>query len=165
MKTVAPSTAWLRVLTMIVVLWLLPGALGFGFFAQYIADRFQSDLVLGAFVLDLVFAVIIAIIVGGIVAWQRAHSETLADLGWRKPTQRVAVMGGVVLGLAWVALSYARGGSPWAAPWERPVMAVIGSFLAFGEELAVRGFLMEQLRRGGVATWPEVLVSAVVMGG
>ncbi|MGI8562295.1 MAG: CPBP family intramembrane glutamic endopeptidase [Candidatus Dormibacter sp.] len=149
------------------VVLLLGGVLGlgcFGWLAQLIAKYFRHDLLFGSFLLDLGFAVGVAIVVGAIAWWQRAHGETIRDLGWAQPTRRVAVAVATVFGLLWVALSYARGGNPLALSWERPAMALIGIWLAFGEELAVRGFLMENLRRGGVPAWLQVVVSALVMG-
>lgn len=97
-------------------------------------------------------------------ARQRTHGETIRDLGWRALTRPVAIVIGVLYGAAWTVSSYLRGGDPLPWSWERPVMALIGLLLAFGEELAVRGFLMEQLRRGRVPTWVQVVISAVIMG-
>lgn len=139
------------------------GVVCFGFGAQLVGDRFGHSLI-GAFVLDLIFAGGVLIIIGTIVVWQRAHGETIRDLGWRAPTRSVAIVIGVLYGAVWTVSSYLRGGDPLAWSWERPAMALIGLLLAFGEELAVRGFLMEQLRRGRVPTWVQVLVSAVIMG-
>ena len=94
----------------------------------------------------------------------RAHGETIRDLGWGRPTRRLAVVLAVLYAAGWVALSYARGGNPLAVSWERPVMAVVGVWLAFGEELAIRGFFLESLRRGGVPAWLQVVASALAMG-
>ena len=138
--------------------------MGFGWLAQLLATSFRDDLVFAAFLLSIGFAVLIGCVVIGIVLWQRAHGETLSDLGWRRPTTRTALVLGVVYGVAWAALSYARGGNPAMWTWERLPMALIGIFLAFGEELAVRGFVLEHLRRGGVPTWLQVVVSAIGMG-
>jgi membrane protease YdiL (CAAX protease family) len=162
-RTEPASVAWRNAIGMFVVLWLV-GLLGFGWLAQLLATSLRDDLVLASFWLSLGFAALIAIVVIGVVAWQRAHGEALIDLGWRRPTPRTAVVLGVVYGVAWAALSYARGGSPAAWTWERAPMALIGVFLAFGEELAVRGFVLEHLRRGGVPTWIQVIVSAIGMG-
>jgi hypothetical protein len=117
--------------------WLV-GLLGFGWRAQLLAISFRDDLVFAAFLLSIGFAVIIGCVAIGIVLWQRAHGETLSELGWRRPTTRTALVLGVVFGVAWAALSYARGGNPTMWTWERVPMALIGMFLAFGEELAVQ---------------------------
>ena len=161
--TLSPRTAWLRVLLISLVLWLVLGVGCFGFGAQIVAQRLGHD-VPAAFVLDLVFLAGALVIIAVVVGWQRAHGETIRDLGWGAPTRKSAIVIGVAYGLLWTASSYARGGNPLAWTWQRPVMALIGLVLAFGEEIAVRGFLMEQLRRGGVATWVQVVTSGLVMG-
>ncbi|MEO8971277.1 MAG: CPBP family intramembrane glutamic endopeptidase [Ktedonobacteraceae bacterium] len=109
----------------------------------------------------------VVIIVGLIVLWQRQHGETLADLGWRRPTTVTAIIMGIIFGALWVTVTYLRpepGVGLFTWSWERPIMMVIGVFLAFGEELAMRGFFMEQLRRGGAPTWVQVVACAIVMG-
>ncbi len=159
------STAWRNALGIIVLLWLVLGLANFGFLAQFLATHFRHQLLLASFLLDLGFAVGALVIVLAIVFWQRSHGETLADLGWRRPTTKKAMVIAVIFGLFWVASSYARGGSFLTLSWERPLMMLIGLFLAFGEELAIRGFFMENLRRGGIPTWVQVVSSAVLMGG
>lgn len=145
------------------LLWLVLGVGCFGFLTQAVADRYGHSLN-GSFLLDLGFLVGVLVVIGVVVGWQRARGETLRHLGWRAPTRKIAIVVGIVYGALWVLLSYARGGDPFTMPWQRPVMALIGIVLAFGEELAVRGFLLEQLRRAGVPTWLQVALSSVVMG-
>jgi hypothetical protein len=156
--------AWRNALAIVVLLWVVIG-LNFSLLAEFLVHRFPHQLLLATVLLDFGFALAAVVVVGTIVLWQRAHGETLADLGWRRPTTRVAIVVAVVYGLLWTALGYARGGDPLALSWERPVMMLIGPFLAFAEELAMRGFFMENLRRGGVPTWLQVVASGVLMGG
>ena len=163
-RTEPTAKAWRQALAMLAVLWVVLGGLNFGVLAQLLASRLGSDLAFAALLLSSGFALSLAVVVAGIIVWQRAHGETLADLGWRRPTTRLAVGLGVVYGVAWAALSYARGGNPLDLAWERWPLLLLGIFLAFGEELAVRGFVMEHLQRGGVPTWVQILVSAVGMG-
>lgn len=162
-RRASPGTAWLRALLMVAVLWVVLGVACFGFGAQLVANRYGHSL-RGAFILDLVFLGGILIVIAVVLTWQRAHGETIRGLGWRAPTRRTAIVIGVIYGLLWTASSYARGGNPFTLTWERPVMALIGLVLAFGEELAVRGFYLEQLRRGGVPTWVQVVASGIFMG-
>ena len=161
--TLSRRQAWRNALIVSAVLWVVLGVGCFGFGAQLVADHYGHTLD-GAFVLDLVFLAGVLVVIGFVVGWQRAHGETIRDLGWRLPTTRVAIAVAIVFGLLWTATAYARGGDPFALTWQRPVMALIGVVLAFGEELAVRGFFMEQLRRGGVPTWVQVVSSGLVMG-
>ncbi len=156
--------AWRNAIGVVLLLWIVIGLGCFRWLAQLIATSYRHDLLFGSFLLDLGFAVGIAIVVAAIVGWQRLHGETIRDLGWAQPTRKVAIAIGIVYGLLWTALSYGRGGNPLAMSWERPVMAAIGIWLAFGEELAIRGFLMENLRRDDVPAWLQVVVSALVMG-
>lgn len=157
------TSAWPAVAGVVAVLWAVLGVGCFGFGAQLVTDRFGPTLT-GALVLDLVFLAGVAVVIAFVVGWQRAHGETLAELGWRRPTRRSAIVLGVAFGLVWTATGYARGGDPFAWSWQRPVLAVIGIVLAFGEEIAVRGFLLEHLRRAGTPTWLQVVASGVVMG-
>lgn len=166
--SLSPLIAWRNALGVVVLLWLF--ALGnFGLITNYLASIMPTNLLLASFYLDVSFGIGIAVIVGLIVWWQRHHGETLMDLGWRRPTTVTAISIGIIYGALWVMLSYVREPHPvqssLALSWERPLMMLIGLFLAFGEELAMRGFFMEQLRRGRIPTWLQVIASAVFMGG
>ena len=162
-RTLPPAHAWRNAIGVSVLLWVVLGVGCFGIGAQTVADHYGSS-VGGAFVLDLIFLAGVLIVIAAVLGWQRAHGETLRELGWRRPTTGTALAVGIVFGLAWTASGYARGGDPLAFTWQRPVMAVIGVALAFGEEVAVRGFFLEQLRRGGVRTWVQVVASGLMMG-
>lgn len=166
-RSLPPLIAWRNALGITVVLWVLAGVVNFGVVTNYLAATMPQQVLLASFYLDISFAIAIAIIIGLIVLWQRRHGETLADLGWRRPTTVTAIIIGIIYGALWVTLTYARpepGAGLFSWSWERPIMMVIGLFLAFGEELAMRGFFMEQLRRGGVPTWVQVIACAIVMG-
>lgn len=160
---ISAATAWRNALGVALGLWVVLGVGCFGVGSQLVADRYGHSLQ-GAFILDLVFLAGVLVVIAGVVGWQRAHGETIRDLGWLAPTRRIAVVVAVAYGLAWTASSYAQGGDPFAWSWQRPVMALIGLVLAFGEELAVRGLFLEQLRRGRVPTWVQVVASGLVMG-
>lgn len=161
--TLSPGRAWRNAAEVTVLLWVVLGVGCFGVGAQLVADRYGHGLT-GALVLDLIFLAGVLVVIAAVLGWQRAHGETIRDLGWRAPTRPVAIVAALGYGLVWTASGYARGGDPLALSWQRPVMAAIGIVLAFGEELAVRGFFLEQLRRGGVPTWLQVLASGLVMG-
>ncbi len=166
-RSLPPLIAWRNALGITVVLWLLVGVANFGVVTNYLAVTMPKQVLLASFYLDISFAIAVVIIVGLIVLWQHQHGETLADLGWRRPTTVTAIIIGIIFGALWVTVSYLRpepGVGLFTWSWERPIMMVIGVFLAFGEELAMRGFFMEQLRRGGVPTWVQVIACAIVMG-
>ncbi len=166
--SLAPLIAWRNALGIVVLLWLLLGLLNFGLLTNYLASTMAHNLLLTSFYLSVGFGLAMLVIVGLIVLWQRRHGETLADLGWRRPTTRTAIVIGIIYGILWLLLSYVRVPNPFQSflrlSWERPLMIAIGVFLAFGEELAMRGFFMEQLRRGGVPTWLQICASAIFMG-
>lgn len=168
-RSLPPLIAWRNALGIVVLLWLLLGLVNFGLVTNYLAATMANNLLLASFYLDICFCIAAIIIVGAIVLWQRSHGETLRDLGWLRPTTVTAIIIGIIFGVLWIMLSYAREPHPiqsfLALSWERPVMMLIGLFLAFTEELAMRGFFMEQLRRGSIPTWLQIIASAVFMGG
>jgi membrane protease YdiL (CAAX protease family) len=165
----SPFIAWRNALGIVILLWLLLGLLNFGIITNYLASIMPNNLLLASFYLDISFGIAAVVIVALIVLWQRGHGETLRDLGWRRPTTVTAIIIGIIYGALWVVLSYSREPHPiqsfLALSWERPIMMLIGLFLAFTEELAMRGFFMEQLRRGKIPTWLQVLSCAIFMGG
>lgn len=81
-----------------------------------------------------------------------------------RPTRGAAVAVAVVYGLAWVAMSYARGGDPLAWPWQRPIMMGVGLILAFGEEIAVRGLILDRLERCGTGFLVQIVTTGAVVG-
>ncbi len=167
-RSLSPLIAWRNALGIVVLFWLLFGLVIFGLITNYLISTMANKLLLASFYLDLCFGVAMVIVVGLIVLWQRKHGETLAELGWRRPTTITAIIIAIIYGALWVVSSYIREPNPIQSfltlSWERPIMMLIGLFLAFGEELAMRGFFMEQLRRGGVPTWLQVLATAIFSG-
>lgn len=111
------------------------------------------------------FGVALAIILGVIVAWQRARGSSLAELGWGKPTTTTALVLAVLLGAAYIGSS--SFGARYVLPcvdvtelnWVRFALLPLGIFLAIGEETIMRGFFMTELQKGGVATWLQILAS------
>lgn len=165
-RTLSPRIAWRNVLGATIVGWLIIALPNFGFLTNYLARTMKHDLVLAAFYLDLGFVVSTIIVIGLVYWWQHAHGETLADIGWRRPTRIWVLIIAVIYGALWTVSFYVTPGhlSFLAFPWERFIMAPLGIILATSEELLFRGFLMEQLRRAAVPTWLQILTSAVTIG-
>jgi membrane protease YdiL (CAAX protease family) len=163
-----PLIAWRNVLGATLVGWLIIALPNFGFFTNFLAQSMQHNLLLASFYLDMGFFVSCAIVIGLVYWWQHAHGETLADLGWRRPTTGLAIIIAIIFGALWTATTYlntrAYGPGFLSFPWERFLMAPLGIVLTLAEELLFRGFLMEQLRRAGVATWIQILVSGAAIG-
>ncbi len=97
--------------------------------------------------------------------WQRAHGETLADLGWRKPTTKTAIVLAVLLGLfyLWGTVMGAKvllpGVNVYALDPLRLLLVPLGIFMAIAEETMMRGFFITQLQRAGVPTWLQIIAS------
>ena len=107
------SQAWREVALTTCVLWLVLGAGCFVVGAQWVYDTWGATLD-GALVIDVVFLVGVLVVIGFVWWRQRLHGEGLRELGWGRPTRGAAVAVAVVYGLAWVAMSYSRGGDPLA---------------------------------------------------
>lgn len=166
-RSLSPLMAWRNVLGVTLVGWIVIAVPNFAFFTNVLARTMQHNLVLASLYLDLGFLVSCILAIGLVFWWQRAHGETLADLGWRKPTTITSLVVAVIFGALWITTSYFN--TPTAPgflsfSWERLIMAPVGIILALGEELLFRGFLMEQLRRARVATWLQILVSGAAIG-
>ncbi len=155
--------AWRDAAIMGAFLWAVLGVACFGAGVSVVLDR-MGTTVNAALVLDLVFLAGMLAVIGFVRWWLRRDGETFADLGWRAPYPRWSMALAVLFGLLWTAMSYARGGNPFELSWQRPIMVAIGPVLAFGEEIAVRGFMMDRLRRGGVPTWLQIVLTGVLMG-
>jgi len=167
-RTLTPLIAWRNVLGATLAAWLIIALPNFGFLTNILARTMRHDLVLASLYLDLGFLVSSVIVIGLIFWWQHAHGETLADIGWGRPTTILAIIVAILFGALWTATSYLNmrgyGTGFLSFPWERFLMAPLGIVLALGEELLFRGFLMEQLRRAGIPTWIQVLVSGATIG-
>lgn len=161
-RTTEPRRAWARVLAMTAILWLVLGIGCFSFGTRWVYAEYGSSLQ-GAFALSLVFLAGAIVVSAAVWGWQRRLGESLAEIGWRRPTTKRAIVAGVVFGVLWTAMSYARGGDPLAMSWQRPLMMAIGVVIAFGEE-AARAFILAQLHRIRVPALAQVVLGGVIMG-
>jgi membrane protease YdiL (CAAX protease family) len=161
--SISPWLAWRNALGITLLGCVIVGLGNFVLAANYFART--TSLINGALRLSVCFTVSFAFILGLIVLRQRRHGESLAELGWLKPTRPIAVILSVVLGLIWVAFSYS--GASYLLPdmdflelsWIRLIMAVLGIFISTAEEIMMRGFFMTQLQRGGIPAWIQIIAS------
>jgi membrane protease YdiL (CAAX protease family) len=123
------------------------------------------DLFYAAVWQQLGFAVALAAILLIICSWQRARGSGLRELGWRRPTRRLAVALAVLLGVAYLGGSYC--GAQYVLPgvdvaefhWFRLFLAPVSIFMAVAEETMMRGFFMTELQRARVPTWQQIIAS------
>ena len=157
------AAAWREVGLTIGVLWSVLGAACFFAGAQWVYDEWGTSLN-GALVLDVIFLVGCLVVIGFVRWRQSRRGEGFAELGWGRPARTPMLIIAVIYGLAWTAMAYARGGDPLAWSWQRPIMMAIGLVLAFGEEIAVRGLILDRLERCGSSRLLQVVITAAVMG-
>ena len=157
------AVAWREVGLAVVVLWSVLGGACFFLGAQSIYDRWGTSLN-ATLVLDAVFLIGCLAVIGFVFRRQRRQGEGIVELGWGRPVRMPVIVIAVVYGLAWTAMSYMRGGDPLAFPWQRPIMMAIGLVLAFAEEIAVRGLILDRLERCGSSRLLQVVITAAVMG-
>ncbi len=127
--------------------------------------RTRMDLFHAAVWQQIGFSVALAVILLIIVVCQRSRGSTLSELGWRKPTTRLAMVLAILLGLGYLGGSYF--GAQHVLPgvdvteflWVRLLLAPLGIFMAVAEETMMRGFFMTQLQRARVATWLQIVGS------
>ena len=158
-----PSLAWRNAIGITMLGCLILGLGNFVLLVEYLART--TTLVTGALLLSVSFAMSFALILALIILWQRAHGETLKDLGWGWPSRGIAISLSIVLGLGWTGFSYS--GAAYLLPstdffeisWIRIVMVVLGIFISTTEEIMMRGFFMTQLQRGGIPTWIQIVAS------
>lgn len=159
----SPLAAWRNALAITLLGCLLLGGGCFVLLGSYLPR--QMELFPAAIWQQLGFGVALGIILTVIVVWQRTRGETLTELGWGRPTSRVAMALSVLLGTAYLAGSYF--GAEYVLPkenvlalsWARLALVPLGVFMAAAEEIMMRGFFMTELHRARVPAWIQVLAS------
>lgn len=159
----AKGQAWREVLLTVGVLWLVLGIGCFGFGVQWVYSRWGTTLD-GAFALSIIFFFGILIVIAYVYAQQRRQAESLIELGWNRPVRLYVVIIAIIYGVLWAATAYTRGGNPFELTWQRPIMMLIGLVLAFGEEIAVRGLILDRLDRCGTNRLIQILFTGLIMG-
>ena len=155
--------AWRNALAMTLLGCVLLGLGCFVVLGHYLPRRFP--LWEAAVIQQIGFGVALGIILATIALWQSSRGESLADLGWCRPTTRLATALGVLLGGLYLGGSYfgaqyvLSGENVLAFSWTRLALAPLGIFMAIAEEVMMRGFFMTELHRARVPTWLQILAS------
>jgi membrane protease YdiL (CAAX protease family) len=156
-------TAWRNALAVTLLGCLLLG-LGCFVWLGRVLPR-HMDLFHAAVWQQVGFGVALGLILAVIVVWQRIRGSSLAELGWAKPTTKLALALAVLLGAAYIWGSYfgarfvLRGVDVAEPHWGRFALAPLGIFMAIAEETMMRGFFMTELQRARVATWLQIIAS------
>ncbi len=116
------------------------------------------------------FAVGLGTILLLVIQRLRARGASLRDAGWRVPTTKLATGIGFVLGLLFTSGIYAgiqdqpamAGVDPFALHWIRFFLFPMGIFMGWAEEVMMRGFFMNELKRAGVGTGAQILLSGAL---
>lgn len=159
---------WKGVFTVTFLFCLIWGAPNFSLLAPRLAGR--PDLYTAAQWLNLGFAVSTGLVLALIWIWLRRNAWSFKDFGLGQPTTRLALGLGILFSLAWVALSFMglKHRAPEVALFQitfpRIVAALLGVFVAFGEEVAMRGLVMRELSQIKVATYAQIVVSGFCHG-
>ncbi len=160
--------AWANALAITLLGILLAGLGCFVLLGKYLLRQVEAetlDLFHAALWWEVGFTVAMAVILGVIIAWQRARGFTLAELGWGRPTTPLALGLAVLLGAAFLTGNYfgakriLPGVDVTELNWTRLALAPMGIFLAAAEEIMMRGFFITELHRARVATWLQLVAS------
>ncbi|HUQ70477.1 MAG TPA: type II CAAX endopeptidase family protein [Planctomycetaceae bacterium] len=161
-----PTSRWLgwrNALAITLLGCLLIGVGGFVVLGTVLPQRFS--LWTAAILQQIGFATGLAVIFAVIVGWQRSRGETLAELGWRRPTRPGAIIAAVLLGVLYLGGSYfgvrelVPNADPLAFHWARVALAPLGIGMAIAEETMMRGFFMTELQRARIATSVQIVAS------
>ena len=121
----------------------------------------------GTIWLEVSFAIAGLIAFAYIVVWQRRRGSSLAELGWGRPTTRLALVLAAILGVAYTCGAYfgvqqlLPGVDLTRFTWTRLLLAPVGICLAVSEETLMRGLFMTELQRGRVPVWLQILASGL----
>jgi membrane protease YdiL (CAAX protease family) len=160
--------AWRNVCGIILLSCLIIGLPNFVLLTRYLPT--VTDLRSGAGWFLAIYALCVLVVVGIIVAWLRSTNLGLAALGWGRPTPLLAIVLGVIFGLAWLSLSlfgasHVLKGKPGISLTEinlfRLAIALLGVIISAGEEIIMRGFVMNELNRNAVPVWLQILISGL----
>lgn len=115
------------------------------------------------------FIVALAIVLGVVLIWMRQDGQTLADLGWGKPSTWLAIVLGILVGVFWAAFGamgykyqFDLEANLLGMSWLRLFTGIVGAGGAILEDMVTRGYLMNELKRIKVPTWLQVVASSLL---
>ena len=130
-----------------------------------------------AWIVLIVYAVAGAIMVAGVRWLLQREESSFADISWRMPTRRLAIILAVIFGLLWAALGLwgyhyfnfmvrqtngAMGLTSINAL--RIITPILGVAIAIGEEIVCRGYVMTRLQKVSVHPIFQILVAGLIFG-
>jgi CAAX protease family protein len=167
-QTTSSFHAWRNVLIIVLLSCLIIGLPNFVLLTRYLPTITDARSGAGWFL--AVYSVCVIIVVGLILAWLRSANLSLADLGWGKPTSLLAIVLGIIFGLAWLSLSLFGASQALKGKADinlteinlfRLAIALLGVIISVGEEIIMRGFVMNELNRIAVPVWLQIIISGL----
>ena len=130
-----------------------------------------------AWLFNLVYIVLVGVVVAWVMRLLRTENLTLADIGWRQPTRRLAIVLAIAFGIFWAGFgisgyyyfNFILRQTKGAMGLDqvnvlRLVAPLLGVIIAVGEEVICRGYVMSQLHRSGVPAWLQICISGFIFG-
>ena len=158
------SSHWVRVIGIWLLTCLLFGLGGFVLAGNYF--KHWGDHFWAAVYWEVVFVASLMPILALIHWIQRRRGEGLAELGWLKPTRKLAIaltlwlLVSYLIGMS-MGVHYVLKDSLLRFHWVRIALLPCGLLIGIAEEVIMRGFFMNELQRARVATWLQVFLSAL----
>ena len=159
----SPSPYWGRAIGVWLLTCLLVGVGGFVLAGNHFKQL--EDQYWAAVYWQLAFVVSFLPILALIYWLQRQRNEGLTELGWLQPTSSIAVilslllLGSYLFGM-YMGVHYVLKDSLLRFHWVRVALLPAGLLFGVGEEIIMRGYFMNELKRARVSTWLQVLLSA-----
>lgn len=116
----------------------------------------------------VLFLAAAGIVFGVVRIWMRSAGRTMADLGWGRPSTRLATVSGTLLGVVWGVfgifgyLQFVPTGNVFEISLYRLLLAFGGVLVAILEDLMTRGLVMNELQRLGASASVQVIASSLL---
>ena len=156
-------SCWIRAIGVWLLTCLLVGVGGFVLAGNYFQQ--WDDHYWAAVGWELAFVVAFLPVLILVYRLQRRRNEGLAELGWLQQTSTLAVvlslllLGSYLFGM-YMGVHYVLKDSLFRFHWVRVALLPAGLLFGIGEEVIMRGYFMNELKRARVATWLQIFLSA-----